>query len=214
MSTTGQNFVLTGGTGTYLSGATVVTAPFVAGLDPNSALDAVNAAPPSGSGVASGFANNSATPLDRIIIDLAMTAVPGVGTNLLAFGLFIGSFAKNGALYFTLTGTTAVTIDLTSLASAVGVASSQAGDTSLATSNCWVIQNLSGSASTITIAPGASNPAAFPSALGGTTPTLSILKGDPLVLVSVAGKTVDSTHKTITFTPTAGGAISFAYGGA
>lgn len=216
MATTGSNFVLTGGTGTYLSGTTSATAPFVAALDPVSALDAVNAAPPGGSGVSAGFANNSAQPIDRVIFDLALLAgkvPPGVGTNFAAFGTFIGGFAKNGALYITFTGTTAVTIDLTAMAAAVGVTSSQAGDTSLATANALIVKNISGVASTITIAPGASNPARIPS-LGGTTPTISLLAGDLYCQSSALGLAVDSTHKTITFTPSAGGALVLAYGGA
>lgn len=212
MSTTGQNFVLTGGTGSYLNNTTVVTAPFVLGLDGLSALDAVNAAPPTGSGVASGFANNSATPLDRIIVDLALMSTPGVGTNLLAFGQFIGNFAKNGGLYITFTGTTAVNVDLTALATAIGVTSSQAGDTSLATANCLIFRNLSASG-TITISPGASNPSSLPK-FTGTTPTLSVDFGGTMIIYDPSGQTVDSTHKVITLTPSAGGAMSLCYGGA
>jgi hypothetical protein len=212
MAKTGENFLLAGGTGTYLSGSTVTTAPYVFGLNPLSALDAVNAAPPSGSGVASGFANNSATPLDRVIVDLALTATPGVGANLLVFGQFIGNFAKNGVLYVTFTGTTGVTIDLTSLASAVGVTSSQYGDTSLATANCLIFRNLSASG-TITIAPGGSNPSTLPK-FTGTTPTLSTDFGGTVIVYDPSGQTIDSTHKTILLTPSAGGAMAICYGGA
>jgi hypothetical protein len=214
MSTTGQNFVLTGGTGSYLSGAGVVTAPFVLGLDGGSAQDACNAAPPSGSGVASGFANNSATPIDRVMFDFAMTAVPpGIGTNILTFGTYVGAFAKNGAIYVTFTGTTAVSIDLTNLSNSVGVTFSQVGDTSLATINALVVRNLSAVASTITIAPGGANPSRFPS-LAGTTPTLALLANDIFCQSSALGLVVDSTHKVITFTPTVGGSMALAYGGA
>lgn len=216
MATTGQNFVLTGGTGTYLNGTTVVTAPYVVGLDPNSALDAINAAPPTGSGVASGFANNSAQPIDRVIFDFAMLSgnTPGVGSNILAFGTFIGGFAKNGALYITFTGTTGVTIDFTALGASVGVTSSQAGDASLATFNAMVIKNVSAVASTITVAPGGSNPIIFPNVLAGTTPTIALAPGDLICESSVVGSAVGSTHKTMLFTPTAAGAIVIAWGGA
>jgi hypothetical protein len=213
MSTTGQNFVLTGGTGTYLYGTTVTTAPFVAGYNPNQALAAINAAPPTGSGVASGFANNSAIPLDRIIFDLAMTTVPpGVGTNLLAFGNFVGGFAKNGCLYVTLTGTTPVTIDITNAASAIGVTRSQAGDALTALLNSLVIINLSAT-SVLTVAPGGSNPANFPQALAGTTPTFSLNPGDINAQYSKAGATVSSSAKTILVTPTAGGSFAISWGG-
>ncbi len=212
MATTGQNFILTGGTESTLSGSTVTANPYVAGLDPNSALDMINAAPPTGSGVNSTFANNSATPLDRINVDLSLTGTPGVGSNLLAFGQFIGNFAKNGCLYFTLTGTTAVTVSLQALAAAVGVASSQYGDTSLTTVYCLVFRNLSTSG-TITIAPGASNPAPLP-VFTGTTPTLSVDYGGTIVVYDPEGQTCSGTAKNLTFTPSAGGAFALAYGGA
>lgn len=214
MATTGQNFVLTGGTGTYLSGATVVTAPFVLGLNGVAAQDAVNAAPPSGSGVASGFTNNSATSIDRTIMDLAMLTVPpGIGTNLLSFGDFIGGYAKNGALYVTFTGTTAVNVDFTALSTAIGVTSSQAGDTTLASIGAFKFKNVSSVASNIAMILGASNPSRMPP-MTGTGPTVTLLPGDIFIYQAAVPLVVDSTHKILTFTPTAAGAMLLSYGGA
>jgi hypothetical protein len=213
VATVGSNFVLTGGTGSYLSGSTVVTAPFVAALNGNQALDAINAAPPTGSGVASGFANNSATSIDRVICDFAMTSVPpGVGTAILAFGSFIGGYAKNGALYVTFTGTTPVTISLVALAAAVGVTSSQAGDALFANINAIVFKNTS-TTSIITIAPGGSNPSAFP-VFSGTTPTLAVGPGGVHVLSDPVGKVVSGTACNLLLTPSAGGSLLMAFGGA
>ncbi len=92
--------------------------------------------------------------------------------------------------------------------------SAQAGDTSLATINALKIKNASSSFSTITVTEGASNPLRMPLILAGTTPSIALLVNDILMEFSNAGETVDSTHKTLTFTPTAGGAILLAYGGA
>jgi hypothetical protein len=220
VATTGQNFVLTGGTGSYLNGTTVVTAPFVAALDPVSAQDQVNAAPPTGSGVNTTFPNNSAQPIDRVMFDLGqITVPPGIGTNILTFGRFVGGFAKNGALYITFTGTTAVTIDFTNLSNSVGVTFSQAGDTTLATLNALVLVNISTVISTITVSPGASNPVPFPNALGGTTPTIALVSGTAGAgaihcQFNPTGATVTSSAKTMTFTPSAAGALVLAYGGA
>jgi hypothetical protein len=209
----GQNFVLLATGNPFLSGTTTVTPPVVLPLSPGQALEACNAAPPTGSGVASGFANNSATPIDRVIFDLALTSIaPSVGNNLLPFGTFVGSFSKNGALYVTCTGTTPVTINLTSLATPVGVVFSQAGDSVLAVINALIVKNISNPGSTFTIAPGASNPSRMPP-LSGTTPSITLQAGDVYCQSSAIGLTVDSTHNTITFTPTAGGALLLAWGG-
>jgi hypothetical protein len=215
VATTGQNFVLTGGTSSVLVGSTVAANPQAVGLDSDSALDAMNAAPPGGSGVNSTFANDSATQVDKTILDLSLgTVPPGVGYNILAFGDFIGGYAKNGMLYITFTGTTAVNVDLTALATAVGVTSSQAGDTSLSNVGVLKIKNVSAVASNIAVSPGASNPARLPGApLGGTSPTITLLPNDILIYQAAVQLAVDSTHKIITLTPTAAGAVCLWYGG-
>jgi hypothetical protein len=216
LSTTGSNFVMVNNPASMLIGSTSVPAGVqVLALGPNQAAEIVNSAPPSGSGVSTNFPNLSGTPLDRVIWDLALlTNPPGLWTNLISFGRFIGGFAKNGALYFTLTGVTAVTVNFQTLAAAIGVLSSQGGDTLLATLNSLVIQNLSAAASTIVITPGASDPLTLPNVLGGTTPSISLLQGDVHCEFSLAGKTVSAAACNLTFTPTAGGIISLAYGGA
>ncbi|SIO60169.1 hypothetical protein SAMN05444166_6292 [Singulisphaera sp. GP187] len=121
--------------------------------------------------------------------------------------LSASNYAKNGAATVALTGTTAVTIDLTDLTSATA---SSAGDTTFATVNKLVLRN-TGTAS-LTVAPGGSNP--FDVFLGGSSPTLTIPAGSTHVLESVAGKTVDSTHKTILITPAATGSFAICAGGA
>jgi hypothetical protein len=211
---TGQNLVLSTFPSPILLGSAVQNVgSYVQALDPVSAQDFCNAAGPGGSGVQSST-NVSATSLDRVIFDFAMKGLSlGIGSQILSFGKFIGGFNKNGALYVTFTGTTPVNIDLTALATAIGVTSSQAGDTSLATFNCLIMQNLSASISTLTVSPGASNPAPLPNALGGTTPTIALALGAVHCEYDAAGKTIDSTHRIITVTPSAGGALGFAYGG-
>ena len=159
------------------------------------------------------FGNDSAQPIDRIIWDLALTTVPPpVGTDLLSFGTFIGGFAKNGAIYVTLTGTTAISLDLTALSASIGVTFAQNGDTSLTNVNALIVKNISQSASSIVMSPGASNPSRFPT-FAGTTPSISLAEGDVYCQSCAIGQAVDSTHKIITFTPTSGGILAIGYGG-
>lgn len=120
--------------------------------------------------------------------------------------LAIDGFAKNGAAVIALTGTTPVTITLIDLTSAT---TSSAGDTVFASVNKI---SFTAGAADLTIAPGGSNP--FGLLLAGTTPTITVPAGSTHVLQSVAGMTVDSTHKTILITPTAGGSLTVAVGGA
>jgi hypothetical protein len=210
---TGNNFLLLPTGLPFLSGTAVISPPAILTLSPNQAFQAVNASPPTGSGVASGFANNSATPIDKVICEFALTSVaPSPNATLLAFGSWIGGFARNAALSITFTGTTPVSIDLTALATSVGVSSIQAGDVTFANMNVIVLKNTS-STSVITIAPGASNPSRFP-VLAGTTPTLAVGPGGCHVLSDPVGQVVDSTHKTILLTPSAGGSLLLAFGGA
>lgn len=116
-------------------------------------------------------------------------------------------FAKNAGLLLTLTSTTAITIDMTNIATATGVV--VAGDTSFAKWNSIELNNL-GSVD-LTLSPGASNGNAM--LLGGTTPTLTIPAGSSIPLASAAGITVDGTHKTFTITPTSGGSLGITIGG-
>lgn len=209
---TGQSFVLTGGTGNILVGGSTVASPVMIGMQSTSAQGACNAAGPTGSGVQT-TTNVSATPVGRIMFDPAMSTIPpGIGADILAFGQFVGGFAKNGAVGITFTGTTPVSLDLTNIAAAVGVTSTQAGDTAFATTNAITFQNTSASG-TITIAPGASNPSSLPK-FTGTTPTLSVDFGGCICVYDPSGQTVDSTHKIITLTPSAAGSMNIYVGGA
>src|SRR6516164_48326 len=150
-SMTGQNFVQVISGNPLLNGSIVSTPPYVLGMGQPSALNCVNATPQNPQITA-----QNAVPLDRIVFDLALTAIPpGVGTTFATFGKYVGGFAKNGACLINLTGTTAVSIDLTALGTFTGL-TSQSGDTSLATVNCLIFNNLGTLA--VTIAPGATNP--------------------------------------------------------
>jgi hypothetical protein len=211
--TQGSNFLLIPSGLPFLQGTATVTPPAILTLSPNQAFQAVNASPPTGSGVASGFANNSATPIDKVICDFALTSVaPSPNATMLAFGSWIGGYAKNSALSINFTGTTPVTLDLSALATPIGVSSLQAGDSTFANLNCLVLKNTSTS-SIITVAPGSSNPSRFP-VLAGTTPTLAVGPGGVHVLSDPVGQVVDSTHKTLLLTPSAGGSLLLAFGGA
>jgi hypothetical protein len=116
------------------------------------------------------------------------------------------AFAKNGAFHVTCSGTTPVSIDLTNL---VTGATSQAGDATFASWNH--IQITSCGAAAATLGPGASNGNAI---LNGTTPTIPVPLNGVETLTNVAGFTVDSTHKILTLTPTAGGDFLVTVGGA
>jgi hypothetical protein len=131
----------------------------------------------------------------------------GTRLDLALTNLATAGYAKNGAATVALTGTTPVTITLADLTSATA---SSAGDTVFATVNKLVLKNTG--AADLTVAPGGSNP--FDLFLAGTTPTLTVPAGSTITIESVAGKTVDSTHKTILITPTAGGSFAIAVGGA
>ena len=211
----GNNFVLQNNPSAMLVGNTTVPAGTqVLAFMPAQAQAACSATAPGGSGVSPNFSNNPAIAIDRLFVDFALTSPPpGPGTNLLAFGDSVGGFARNGALYIVFAGTTAVNVDLTNLGASVGVTSSQAGDTSLATIFALKWKNISPSASTITMTLGASNPSRFPSSWGPLR-ELRSLQGDIFFNYSAVGQVVDASHKIITFSPTAGGAILLAYGGA
>ena len=116
-------------------------------------------------------------------------------------------FAKHGAASVALSGTTPKTIDLTDLTS---VTASYDGDTTFATFSKLVVKNLG--AGSLTIAPGASNPASI--GLAGTTPTLTVPVGGTAVIdYGTTPVTVDSTHKTILITPAATTTFSIAVSG-
>jgi hypothetical protein len=207
MATTGENFVevVSAGNG-LLSGSAVTATPFVLGLSPVAALDTINATPDN-----TAIAPFDAVPLDKVVFDLSLTTTtPGVGTTFPCFGKFVGAFAKNGAALINLTGTTAVTLNMQDWNAFTGV-TAQAGDTSLATVNCLIFNNLGTTNLTVSLA--SSDPAGFPT-LGGTTPTFQVPAGGAVCWYNPAGIAVTPTTSQLTITPTAGGSLAVAYGGA
>lgn len=131
----------------------------------------------------------------------------GVRLDTHTANLETDGYAKNGAATVALVGTTAKTIDLTDLTS---VTDSNDGDSTFASFTKLILKNLG--AGSLTIAPGASNPASI--GLGGTTPTLTLAAGAEVVIKYGAAVTVDGTHKTILITPAADTTFSIAVGGA
>jgi hypothetical protein len=117
-------------------------------------------------------------------------------------------YTKHGAATITLTSTTPVTVDLTNLASNTA---SSTGDLSFATWNRLTFE-VKG-AGNVTIAPGGSNPAN--GIASGTTPTIPVLSGGFYAKDDgAAGNSVDSSHKTITITPTANTTVYMTVSGA
>ena len=200
---TGANFVKVVNTttsgGGVLNGTAVVPAStnFVKALNPTAAQAAVNNGP-----------TQTGIAIDKVTVDLSLTAAPTVGTGLGTFGSFLGGYAKNGAVEIVLTGTTPVDVDLTDLT--VGGTQKAAGDTTFSSVSCLVFKN---QGAAVTIKPGGSNPADLPK-LGGTSPTLGLKANAVHVISDPAGTTVDSTHKIVTITPTSGGSVLIAVGGA
>lgn len=196
MATTGQNFVEV--TTTTLSGATVTTQPFLVALGFKEAAEVEQG----GKGVC----------VDRVVFDLSLPGAPPAGTphqSPTVYGAYCGGYAKNGEVLLTLSGSTAQSIDLTN--TAVNTPASSAGDTAFATVNCLILRNLG--LVDLVLSPGASNPSNIPK-LGGTSPTLTIPAGSCVVIHSLAGVTIDSTHKVFTITPTSGGSLAVGIGGA
>jgi hypothetical protein len=158
---------------------------------------------------------------DRVNARMVAGRVPGgTGTGLLGptgqannGNFYIGGFAdagfaKNGCYHKTTTGTTAVNVDYTDLTAG---ATSSTGDTSFASVNKVTVMNC-GTAD-MTVGPGGSNPANFPK-FAGTGPTLTLAAGCQHSFEVGTPATVDATHKILTITPTAGGDVMVAVGGA
>ena len=191
MATTNVDFVLITKTGSYASGAAVKAAPFVVAVEANAARNLTGRVP---GGAATGI--------------LGTSGLPNNGTGIHIGGFSDQGFALNGAYHATTSGTTAVNVDLTNLATG---ATSNAGDATFAKVSKVRVQNC-GSAD-MTVSPGASNPAPIPK-MAGTTPTLTVAAGAYADFFLDTAGTVDSTHKIITVTPTSGGDVVVAVGGA
>ena len=196
MATTGVNFVLINNAG-GLNSATFTAIPFVDTYEHQSAI-LLSARNPGGlSYLQPSWVINK----NIILLDDLMTRFDKDGA------------AKHGCFHVTTSGTTGVNIDLTNLATN---ATSSAGDATFATWYQIIFFNLSGldgvAAADMTVAPGGSNPARMQ--LGGTSPTLTVAASSPQVISSKAGLAVDSTHKIITVTPSAGGNFAMLVSGA
>jgi hypothetical protein len=194
MSTANSSFVYisgpTSGLGSnVLIGSAVVTFPAILVADHQSSRITAN--------------NPNATIIDRVTFDLSLVNAAPSG------GKIVSGFAKNAAIVLTLTGTTPITVDLTSVVATTGVI--VAGDSSFTTVFAMVLNNLG--VTDLTISPGGSNPSRIPQ-FTGTTPTLTIPAAGVVTVYSLAGYAVDSTHKTFTITPTSGGTLAIAVGGA
>jgi hypothetical protein len=190
---TGQNYVAITGSGKIFAGTGVVSLPQILAQNPAQAID-TDQAP-------------GATIVDRVLWDLGLLTPPVLGQAMLSPTICICGYAKNGAALINLTGTAPVSVDLTAFSTGV---TAQAGDTSFVVWNAIQFVNLG--AVDLVISPGASNPARLQ--LGGTTPTITVAAGSVVSLHSLAGLVVDSTHKVITITPTAGGSLAISVGGA
>ncbi len=211
MPTTNCNFVQMFGSKPILVGNTVITPPFVAPYTPVEALSAVGPNAPGGSGVFPG----TTTPgicLDRVVFDLALTNVPPALTRqLFAFGTFVGGFAKNGGAVITLTGTTPINVDLLDLTLSGSSSIITGGDTTFATANAIIFNNIGAADLVVTI--GASNGSRIP-VLSGTSPGFTVPAGGVVPWFYPLGLTVDSTHHVLTCTPTVGGTLAVCVGGA
>lgn len=201
MATTGSNFVEI--TATTLSGTAVSTAPYLDAMGPKEAL--TSSQPTQGIGTAAA-ATPAGSCVDRIVVDPSLTTVPAVGTPYAVpanYGTILGAFSKNGCQLMKLSSSTPENLDLTDLTA--NSPQSYAGDTTFSNVNCIIVNNIG--TQDLTLSPGSSNPARLP-AFGGTTPTLTIPKGSVHVFHSAANLAVDSSHKIITITPSAGGTVA------
>lgn len=195
---TGLDFVFLNDQATVLPGGTLVTPiPFVAALDHQNAIQQSGRGP--GGGAANGASNivsNNVALLDDMVT--RCDKLP---------------YAKNGVFHVTTTSTTPVNIDLTNLTTN---ATSSAGDTVFATVNQLLFYNLSGvdgvAAASMSIAAGTSNGARLQ--ITGTTPAITLPASSRTVQEDVAGFAVDSTHKILVVTPTAGGNFAMVVSGA
>lgn len=102
-------------------------------------------------------------------------------------------WAKNGCVILNLSPSTPKTIDFTNLAAETVVA----GDLAFATWGEIIFANLG--TQDVDVGPAASNPLRTP--LKGTTPALTVSAGERTRWRPAAAKTVDSTHKSLTFDP-------------
>lgn len=194
MATTNSSFIFQNKAAS-LNSAAFTAIPYVEAVDRQSANIITGRVPGGGAyNGASNVVSNSIAKLDAMMTDLALAG-----------------YAKNGCFQVTTSGTTGITIDLTNLATA---ATTTAGDLVFAKWNLLIFYNLSGvdgvTAAAMTVGPGGSNPLTL---FTGTTPTIALAASSRIVVENTTGVTIDSTHKTLLITPTAGGNFALCVGG-
>jgi hypothetical protein len=198
---TGNNLVLVTGSNPVINGTTVQTPPYLDTYGPKeaavvSALDQVAG----GSGAATA---SNVSVVDRVTFDASLTAIPPTGSPEwvpVAYGNYIGNFAKNGSVLLTLSSTTAQTVSLLNTASASPT--STAGDTVFANINVITFWNNGSEALSFSL--GSSDPAPLPK-FTGTTPAVTIPAGSFHVFHSAAAQAISSGACNLTVTPTSGG---------
>ena len=153
--------------------------------------------------------NGGGKIVDRFTVDLSLTSTPKNGSTRPVGGAYSGGYAKNGSVMLNLEGTTPTTIDLTALAVATGVCA-VAGDTAFGSYKQLVFRNLGAAA--CAVSEGASN--GIDIGLAGSGPSLAIDAASVVTILKAGGVTVDSSNKTITFTPAASTVLAVSIGGA
>jgi hypothetical protein len=149
---------------------------------------------------------NTLVQVDASVRDAFVAAAQGTQIDLVPNAdLAKAGYANSAAVILTFTGTTPITLDLTNLVAATGVVVQGAGAFagSFATWSHIFVQNIGASAKSVAMAPGSSNP--LRTQLSGTSPVHTLLGGDLVHWNATVGLVVDSTHKTVTFTPSSGG---------
>jgi hypothetical protein len=151
---------------------------------------------------------NTLVQVDSTVRDAYVAAGQGLALDLLPASLVDlakAGFANAAAVALTFTGTTPITLDLTNLVAATGVVVSGVG-TFAGSFASWahiLVQNIGSGTKPFSVAPGGSNP--LRTALGGTSPTHTLQTSDAMHWYNSTALVVDSTHKTLTFTPTSAG---------
>jgi FtsP/CotA-like multicopper oxidase with cupredoxin domain len=133
----------------------------------------------------------------------AVNSLAGTRLDYLTTDASRAGFAKNGAVRLTLSSTTPQSIDLTAT-TATGV---NAGDTAFASFGRLTLVN--DGAADVTIAPSGSNGARL-----GMAGAVTVPAGATHVHNFPANPAVDSTHKSMDITPTAGGSFVLIISGA
>ncbi len=135
-------------------------------------------------------------------IDAVKNALGATRVDLLTVNLATASYAKEGGVRLAFSGTTPQTLSLL----LTSTAASYDGDTTLA--SLGQIKFLNDGATSITVAPGASNGLSLPFS------SLTVAAGAEHVFTFATPLTVDGTHKNLDLTPASGGSLVVTFGGA